>query len=100
MATTCRVLAGLPNGQVPVLAIDGYVLPQTLAIVRYVGKLGGEKLGYTSSRTVALEYTGGRSSSSSSVEPGSMQTCNQVFTPSTRCQFGGVLYPVDNRILE
>ena len=45
MATTCRVLAGLPNGQVPVLAIDGYVLPQTLAIVRYVGKLGGEKLG-------------------------------------------------------
>ena len=56
-------------------------------------------LDYTSSRTVGLEYTGGRSSGSSSVVPGSMQTCNQVLTPSTRCQFGGVLYPVDDRVL-
>nr|WEU39138.1 glutathione S-transferase [Saccharina japonica] len=31
----------LPNGQVPVLVIDGYVLPQRLAILRYVAKLGG-----------------------------------------------------------
>lgn len=44
IATTCRGAAGLPNGQVPVLVIDGFVLPQTLAILRYVGKLGGEAL--------------------------------------------------------
>nr|WEU39139.1 glutathione S-transferase [Saccharina japonica] len=31
----------LPNGQLPVLEIDGYVLPQSMAILRYVGKLGG-----------------------------------------------------------
>eukprot|EP00904_Undaria_pinnatifida_P002388 jgi/Undpi1/1214/HiC_scaffold_107.g14128.m1 len=31
----------LPYGQVPVLEIDGYVLPQSQAIIRYVGKLGG-----------------------------------------------------------
>lgn len=44
IAAKRRILAGLPNGQVPVLVIDGYVLPQTLAILRYVGKLGGETL--------------------------------------------------------
>ncbi|CAB1115929.1 unnamed protein product [Ectocarpus sp. CCAP 1310/34] len=31
----------LPNGQVPVLSIDGFELAQSMAILRYVGKLGG-----------------------------------------------------------
>ena len=51
-AAKCCVWTGLPNGQVPVLVIDGYVLPQTLAILRYVGKLGGETLFYSSSVVV------------------------------------------------
>ena len=38
----CGVVTGLPNEQLPVLEIDGYVLPQSMAILRYVGKLGGK----------------------------------------------------------
>ena len=34
--------AGLPNGQLPILEIDGKVLPQSGAQLRYVGKLAGE----------------------------------------------------------
>ncbi|WP_411024211.1 hypothetical protein, partial [Salmonella sp. s58408] len=33
--------SGLPNGQLPILEVDGYVLPQSMAILRYVGRLGG-----------------------------------------------------------
>lgn len=35
--------AGLPNGQVPVLEIDDYVLPHSMAILRYIGKLSGKE---------------------------------------------------------
>lgn len=30
-----------PNEQLPVLEIDGFMLPQSMAMLRYVGKLGG-----------------------------------------------------------
>lgn len=33
---------GLPNGQLPILEVDGYVLPQSMAILRYIGRLGGK----------------------------------------------------------
>nr|ABR09273.1 glutathione S-transferase 3 [Laminaria digitata] len=35
------VKPSLPNGQLPVLEVDGYTLPQSMTILRYVGKLGG-----------------------------------------------------------
>ncbi|CAM9452571.1 unnamed protein product [Ectocarpus sp. 6 AP-2014] len=31
----------LPNGQLPVLSVDGFELAQSMAMLRYVGKLGG-----------------------------------------------------------
>ncbi|CAN0418307.1 unnamed protein product, partial [Laminaria digitata] len=43
---SCRlslIFVGLPNGQLPVLEVDGYVLPQSMAILRYVGKLSGKE---------------------------------------------------------
>lgn len=48
-------VAGLPNGQLPVLEIDGYVLPQSMAILRYVGKLGGKDAGIF--RGIYLTFT-------------------------------------------
>eukprot|EP00752_Nemacystus_decipiens_P001600 g1560.t1 len=31
----------LPNGQLPVIEVDGVVIPQSLAQLRYIGKIGG-----------------------------------------------------------
>lgn len=34
-------LSELPFGQLPILSVDGDVFPQSAAILRYAGKLGG-----------------------------------------------------------
>ena len=38
--------AGLPNGQLPILEVQGKVLPQSGAQLRYVGKLAGTRARY------------------------------------------------------
>ena len=38
--------AGLPNGQLPILEVQGKVLPQSGAQLRYVGKLAGTHVRY------------------------------------------------------
>ena len=38
--------AGLPNGQLPILEVQGKVLPQSGAQLRYVGKLAGTHARY------------------------------------------------------
>lgn len=35
----------LPYNQVPILEVDGTVIPQSLAQIRYVGKIGGTSVG-------------------------------------------------------
>ena len=40
--------AGLPNGQLPILEVQGKVLPQSGAQLRYVGKLAGTHARYFS----------------------------------------------------
>ena len=55
--------AGLPNGQLPILEVDGKILPQSGAQLRYVGKIAGthtlgiynDHAGYDRGSTVRLQ---------------------------------------------
>lgn len=40
--SSCHRAAGLPNQQLPIAEFDGKVLAQTVAILRFVGRLGRE----------------------------------------------------------
>ncbi|CAM9949602.1 unnamed protein product, partial [Laminaria digitata] len=47
-------VAGLPNGHLPILEVDGYVLAQSMAILRYVGKFSGKERWYSKVFSVSM----------------------------------------------